>query len=144
MHEATFEEGLELILSKDSRYDRDGYLFIREALDHTQKAIIKDNQGNLRHVSGQELLGGIRDFALAQFGPMTITVLEEWGIHNCQDFGEIVFNMVEVGLLAKTEKDSRDDFQGGYGFDEAFRRPFLPKSKLEQPAPMQEPGKAPS
>jgi uncharacterized repeat protein (TIGR04138 family) len=142
MHEATFEEGLELILSKDSRFDRDAYLFIREALDHTQKAIIKDNKGNLRHVSGQELLGGIREFALAQFGPMTITVLEEWGIHNCQDFGEIVFNMVEVGLLAKTEKDSRDDFQGGYDFHEAFRKPFLPKSKLEQPVPVQAPGKA--
>ncbi len=133
MHEATFEEGLELILSKDQRYHRDGYLFVREALDHTQKAIIKENRGNLRHVSGQELLDGIRDYALAQFGPMTITVLDEWGIRTCQDFGEIVFNMVEVGLLAKTDKDSRDDFQGGYDFGEAFRKPYLPKSKLAEP-----------
>lgn len=132
MQEAAFEEKLELILKKDSRYHRDGYLFVREALDHTQNTIIKENRGSLRHVSGQELLDGIRNFALAQFGPMAITVLEEWGIHNCQDFGEIVFNMVEVGLLAKTEKDSRDDFQGGYDFHEAFQKPFLPKHKLHE------------
>jgi uncharacterized repeat protein (TIGR04138 family) len=129
MHEATFEEGLDLILAKDSRYHRDAYLFVREALDHTQKTIVKENRGELRHVSGQELLGGIRDFALQQFGPMAMTVLDEWGIKRCEDFGEIVFNMVEISLLAKTEKDSRDDFQGGYDFDDAFRKPFLPQSK---------------
>jgi uncharacterized repeat protein (TIGR04138 family) len=60
---------------------------------------------------------------------MTVTVFEEWGIHNCRDFGEIVFNMVDIGLLAKTEKDSRADFQDGYEFDEAFRAPFRPASK---------------
>jgi uncharacterized repeat protein (TIGR04138 family) len=135
MHEATFEEGLELILTRDPRYHRDGYLFVREALDYTQKAIIKENRGQLRHVSGQELLGGIRDYALNQFGPMTMTVLEEWGIHNCQDFGEIVFNMVEASLLAKTEKDSREDFQQGYDFNEAFRKPFLPKNQRDAQTP---------
>ncbi|MGN6643010.1 MAG: Minf_1886 family protein [Verrucomicrobiota bacterium] len=139
MHEATFEEGIELILIKDQRYDRDAYVFVREALDHTQKAIIKENRGQLRHVSGQELLGGIRDYALEQFGPMAITVLEEWGIRECADFGEIVFNMVEASVLAKTEEDSREDFQGGYNFEEAFRDPFLPaakrlKSKTVSPA----------
>ena len=56
---------------------------------------------------------------------MAITLLEEWGIHNCQDFGDIVFNMVDVGWLAKTEQDSRADFQGGYDFQEAFRKPLL-------------------
>lgn len=130
MQEATFEEGLEVILSKDQRYHRDAYHFVREALDHTQKVIIKENKGSLRHVSGQELLAGIRDYALAQFGPMAITVLEEWGVRNGQDFGEIVFNMVEVSLLAKTDQDSREDFQGGYDFEEAFRKPFLPQAKL--------------
>lgn len=129
MHEATFEEGLELILTRDTRYHRDAYLFVREALDYTQKTIIKENRGQLRHVSGQELLGGIRDYALSQFGPMAITVLEEWSIRACQDFGEIVFNMVEASLLAKTEKDSREDFQTGYDFHEAFRQPYLPLHK---------------
>jgi uncharacterized repeat protein (TIGR04138 family) len=141
MHEATFEEGLDLILAKDSRYHRDAYLFIREALDYTQKAIIRENRGQLRHVSGQELLGGIREFALEQFGPMTMTVLEEWGIRKCEDFGELVFNMVEVGLLAKTEKDSRADFQNSYNFFDAFRKPYLPKTEQakRQTAPAKTP-----
>ena len=131
MHEATFEEGLELILATDPRYRRDVYLFLRDALDFTQKMIVKENRGKMRHVSGQELLAGIREFALAQFGPMTMTVFEEWGVRNCQDFGEIVFNMVEVGLLAKTEKDSREDFKDAYDFEAAFRKPFLPQSKVK-------------
>jgi uncharacterized repeat protein (TIGR04138 family) len=130
MHEATFEEGLELVLARDQRYQRDAYHFLREALDFTQKCIVKENRGQLRHVTGQELLAGVRDYALAQFGPMAITVLEEWGVKRCEDFGEIVFNMVEIGMLAKTEKDSREDFQGGYEFPEAFRKPFLPKEKM--------------
>ena len=129
MHEASFDEPLELIRAKDPRYAREAYQFVREALDYTQKGIGRENRGRIRHISGQELLGGIRDLALAQFGPMAMTVLEEWGVHNCQDFGEIVFNMVDIGLLAKTEKDTRADFAGGYDFAEAFRRPFLPPSQ---------------
>lgn len=130
MHEASFEEALEKILAKDPRFHRDAYFFVREALDHTQKSIVKENKGQMRHVSGQELLAGIREFALAQFGPMTITVFEEWGVRRSQDFGDIVFNMVETGWLAKTDKDTRDDFQDGYDFIEAFRKPFLPTAKL--------------
>jgi uncharacterized repeat protein (TIGR04138 family) len=136
MHEASFEEGLELIVANDSRYTRDAYLFVREALDFTQKTAAREKRERL-HVTGQELLLGIRDFALAQFGPMAITVLEEWGIRRCEDFGEIVFNMVEAGLLAKTDTDSRSDFRGVYDFDEAFRKPFLPQSKLaKDPKPV--------
>ena len=137
MHEVSFEETVELIREKDPRYARDAYQFVREALDFTQKAIGKENRGRIRHVSGQELLAGIRDFALAQFGPMAMTVFEEWGIHHCLDFGDIVFNMVDIGLLAKTEKDSRADFEGGYEFYEAFRQPFLPSNRQAKgiPAP---------
>jgi len=134
MQEVSFDEALAEIQAKDPRYHRDAYLFVREALDHTQKAITKDTR-RVRHVTGQELLAGIRDFALAQFGPMTRTLLEEWGVHRCDDFGEIVFNMVEVGWLAKTDRDSRADFQNGYDFEEAFVRPFLPRSKQPVPAP---------
>ena len=83
--------------------------------------------------AGRNCSCGIRGFALAQFGPMAMTVFEEWGIHQCRDFGDIVFNMVENGLLAKTEKDNRADFDGGYDFYEAFRRPFLPSSQQTQP-----------
>jgi uncharacterized repeat protein (TIGR04138 family) len=130
MQEVNFDLGLEKILAKDSRYSRDAYGFIREALDFTQKHISRENRDAVRHISGQELLDGIRRFGLQQFGPMAVTVFEDWGITRCGDFGEIVFNMVEAGLLAKTEKDSREDFQNGYDFTEAFRKPFLPEGKL--------------
>ena len=64
---------------------------------------------------------------------MTLTVLEEWGIKCCEDFGEIVFNMVENKLLAKTEQDSREDFRNGYDFHDAFRKPFLPSRIASEP-----------
>ena len=131
MQEIDFDETVELILTRDSRFSREAYTFVREALDYTQKLIGKETRGQIRHVSGQELLDGIRQFALQQFGPMTVTVFEEWGVRNCRDFGEIVFNMVEIGLLAKTDKDTRDDFQNGYDFTDAFRKPFWPESKLK-------------
>ena len=62
---------------------------------------------------------------------MAMTVFEEWGIRSCQDFGEIVFNLVDHRVLARTEQDSRADFQNGYDFYEAFRKPFLPQSKIK-------------
>jgi uncharacterized repeat protein (TIGR04138 family) len=131
MQEVNFDAVLDVIVAKDQRYARDAYHFIRESLDFTQKLIGKENKGKVRHVTGRELLDGIRQHALAQFGPMTVTVLAEWGVRNCQDFGEMVFNMVESGLLAKTEKDSRDDFQDGYDFTEVFDKPFWPAGKLK-------------
>jgi len=134
MQEVNFDEAVDQILATDSRFHRDAYLFMREALDFTQKLVGRENLGKVRHVTGQELLSGLRQYALQQFGPMTTTVFEEWGICNCKDFGEIVFNMVEIGLLARTEKDSRDDFQDGYDFTEAFRKPFWPEYKLKAEA----------
>jgi uncharacterized repeat protein (TIGR04138 family) len=131
MQEVNFDEALDQILAADERFHRDAYVFMREALDFTQKLIGAKNQGKVRHVTGQELLDGLRQYALQQFGPMTVTVLEEWGIRNCKDFGDIVFNMVEIGLLAKTEKDTRDDFQNGYDFTGVFRKPFWPDAKLK-------------
>lgn len=129
MQELTFEATLALILAKDPRYQSEAYLFVKDALDYTQKLVAKPSRNEIRHVSGQELLEGIRAFALTQFGPMATTVFEEWGIRRCEDFGEIVFNMVEIGLLGKTEKDSRADFKDGYDFDTAFRKPFRPETK---------------
>lgn len=122
---------LELILARDSRYQRDAYLFVRDALDYTQKNLRRSSKGELRHVSGQELLTGIRHYALSQFGPMTITVFEEWGIRQCEDFGEIVFNMVDIGLLGKTAQDRREDFADGYDFATAFKHPFLPGNEAK-------------
>ena len=134
MQAASFEEAIEQIAAQDLRYNREAYFFLREALDHTHKITGKPPKKNaVRHVSGQELLNGVREYALQQFGPMTLTVLEEWGIKRCEDFGEIVFNMVENKLLAKTEQDSREDFRNGYDFHDAFRKPFLPSRIASEP-----------
>ena len=133
MQVTTFEEVLEKIIDRDPRYHRDAYHFLREALDFTQKKAGKVPKDEIRHVTGQTLLVGIREYALNEFGPMTLTVFEEWGVRTCEDFGEIVFNMVESGLLAKTEEDSRADFKNGYDFAEAFRQPFLPVKRQTTP-----------
>ncbi|MSU22042.1 MAG: hypothetical protein EXS30_11685 [Pedosphaera sp.] len=129
MQVINFDEVLEKVMSSDPRYHREAYLFVREGLDHAQKLSSKAHKNEIRHVTGQELLAGIRDYALTQYGPMTTTVLNEWGVRECEDFGEIVFNMVEHGLLSKTETDTRADFKGGYDFGEAFHKPFLPGKK---------------
>jgi uncharacterized repeat protein (TIGR04138 family) len=115
------EDLLQTILTHDPRYTTEAYAFVRAGLDYTVRRLDKP-----RHVSGRELLDGIREFALSEFGPMTKTVLNGWGIQRTEDLGEIVFNMVESGLLGKTEKDSRADFANGYDFDDAFRKPFQP------------------
>src|SRR5262245_2971826 len=129
MQPVSFEEVLEQILSRDTRFHRDAFLFVKDALDFTQKIVGKENKGGgIRHVSGQELLEGIREHALQQFGPMVMTVFEEWGIRSSRDFGEIVFLMVDHNLLAKTDTDSRTDFENGYDFHEVFRKPFIPKA----------------
>jgi len=106
---------IENIVVTDNRYKLEAYNFVMEALDFTRKQV-----GEPRHVRGQELLQGIREYALRQFGPMTRTVFEHWGVECTEDFGEIVFNMVNAGLMSKTPKDSKEDFKKGYDFSEAF------------------------
>jgi uncharacterized repeat protein (TIGR04138 family) len=77
-----------------------------------------------RHISGEELAHGVRDLALDQYGPMARTVLGHWGIHGTEDLGEIVFAMVECGVLVKQEEDRKEDFQGLFDFEEAFEREY--------------------
>ena len=115
------EELLKEILSRDPRYTLEAYAFVRGGLEFTVHQLKKP-----RHISGQELLEGIREFAIEEFGPMSKTVLNGWGIQRTEDVGEIVFNLVETGLLGKTDEDNRADFANGYDFDEAFRKPFKP------------------
>jgi uncharacterized repeat protein (TIGR04138 family) len=128
MPKLDFSAALDLVLSQDSRYARDGYHFLKEALDHTVKQRSKRREIS-RHVTGPQLLEGIRHYALKEFGPMVPTVFEYWGIARCEDFGEMVFNLIRVGVFGKTEHDTIDDFRGGYSFDEAFVAPFV----LEKP-----------
>jgi uncharacterized repeat protein (TIGR04138 family) len=138
MEPANFENTVDLIVARDPRYRREAYLFVREGLDYTQKLLVQSGQQGVRHVTGQELLSGIRAYALEVFGPMAMLVLQEWGVTRCEDFGEMVFNMIDCGLLAKTDADRREDFQGGYDFFEAFRRPFFPQTPKD-PARWPEP-----
>jgi uncharacterized repeat protein (TIGR04138 family) len=121
MNQSDPSEILQDILRRDPRYAAEAYGFVRDGLDFTVRRLKRP-----RHVSGGELLDGLRKFALHEFGPMAKTILAAWGITRTEDVGEIVFNMVESGLLGKTDEDSRDDFAGGYDFDRAFREPFLP------------------
>jgi len=124
MKNSNAEELLQSILAHDPRYTAGAYTFVRNGLDYTVRRLKKP-----RHVSGQELLDGIREFALNEFGPMTKTILNGWGIERTEDIGEIVFNMIETGLLGKTESDSRADFADGYDFNEAFCKPFQPAAR---------------
>jgi uncharacterized repeat protein (TIGR04138 family) len=136
MKKLNLTEAIEQIVQEDSRYDREAYHFVREGLDFTVRLLKKENfKGRDRHVSGQQLLEGVRQYALQQFGPMAKTVLDYWGVRSCEDFGEIVFNLVEKGVLGKTEQDSRADFKGGYDFDEAFVKPFQPPRQTLRPSP---------
>lgn len=140
MQPPDFDETLNKLLAEDSRFHREAYQFVREGIDYAQRKIGKANRTKVRHVTGQELLGALRDYGLEQFGPLTATVLDEWGVRKCEDFGTIVFNMVERGLLSKTEDDSIEDFKVGYDFEEAFRKPFLPRTS---DAPTSKPPKVP-
>jgi uncharacterized repeat protein (TIGR04138 family) len=126
MQKQDFPETVDKILKRDGRYDRDAYYFVREGLDYTIEMLKKKSRGVGRHVSGQELLDGLRRFALKEFGPMAKTVLTYWGVKKCEDFGEIVFHMVDKGILGKTEQDTPEDFKGGYDFEEAFVKPYQP------------------
>ncbi|MGV3774283.1 MAG: Minf_1886 family protein [Verrucomicrobiales bacterium] len=129
MQSIDFEDLVEKLVSKNPRYPAQAYHFLKEALVYSQKKLVDSKKESARHLTGQELLEGIRLYAIDQFGPMAFTVFEEWGIRRCEDFGEMVFLMVDNNLLRKTEKDSIDDFKGGYSFDEAFRTPFVPAHK---------------
>ena len=110
-----FYEKVQEIVAADLRYKADAYEFVMQALMFTQNK--SKRQG---HLSGRELLEGIRKYALDQFGPMTVTVFEYWGIKTTDDIGAVVFTMVDNGLMSKTEQDSPADFKDVYNFSEAF------------------------
>lgn len=106
-----------------SEYPIDAFAFVQEGLRHTVESLER-NSDHLdapnRHVSGRELCIGLRDFALGQYGLLARTVLEQWGIERTDDFGEIVFAMVDAGLMRANDDDTTDDFSGVYQFDQAF------------------------
>ena len=141
MQKIGFAEALDSIIAANPRYHRDGYVFLRDALDFTTKQQKKVKGVSVRHVTGPELLEGVRQYAIKEFGPMVMTVFDSWGIHSCEDIGNIVFNLIGAGVFGKTEQDSIEDFKNVYDFQEAFVKPFVPerrataKSRTQSPAP---------
>lgn len=117
---------LEDVVRRDSRFAYEAYEFVFAALAHSQRMLGKPAQdGELgpegsHHVSGPELLDGVRDLALREFGLMARTVFRMWGVNRTGDFGDIVFNLIEANLMSRTEHDSRADFADIYDLDEAL------------------------
>jgi len=124
------------LLKEDSRYAFDAYVFVFEALGYAQNVLgmgevaasepseAPRSESPERHVTGQQLCEAIRRFALEQYGYMAKDVLASWGVHSTSDFGEIVFNLIRIGQMRKTTQDSREDFDGVYDFETAFRQEF--------------------
>lgn len=132
MPELDVNEIITLIRKEDPRFDRLAYAFVRDGLEHAVKELKKSDAVRAkvsRHVTGRELSQGLRTYALEQFGPLTKTVLNSWGIHETIHFGDIVYNLIEYNVFSKTEEDRREDFADVYGFDEAFVAPFLPQAR---------------
>jgi uncharacterized repeat protein (TIGR04138 family) len=133
MQEPEFAEIVALIVKEDPRFDKKAYDFVRVGLDQTVKEIRKKDptrgEKGGRHVSGNELLEGLRMYALDQYGPLSKTVLNAWGVKKTRDFGDIVFNLIEYNVFSKTDNDKPEDFDTGFGFDDAFVKPFLPKKR---------------
>ncbi len=95
-----------IILSgRDDRYRRDAYGFILSTLDfHHSKT------SDVGHIPASELVNSVAELAVMKYGPMAVSVLEHWGIKTTTDVGTIVYNLIDVGILAKDDDDSMDDF----------------------------------
>ncbi len=111
-------------IREQAPYPPAAYDFVREGLAHTVNMV---HTGNLaaadddsRHVSGQQLCLGLRDYAIKQYGMLAKTVLNRWGVTRTDDFGNIVFAMIDAGLMRKTDDDHVEDFRAVFDFDEAF------------------------
>src|SRR5205085_12238335 len=122
-----FHPGLAEIVRRDPRYTYEAYEFMFAALAHTQQRLgrtpvepVEGEPPPQHHVSGPELVAGIRELALREFGLMARTVFKLWGIQRTDDFGEIVFNLVESSLMSKTDEDCRADFHDIYDFEHAL------------------------
>lgn len=121
------------IREKAGPYPPQAYEFIREGLAHTvslvhgEKAAREMSEDENRHVSGQQLCFGLKDFAIKQYGMLARTVLARWGVQATDDFGRMVFAMIDAGLMRKTDEDNFDDFMGVFEFEEAFAELAKPR-----------------
>ncbi len=125
-HPISFEEAVEQAITRDPRYQPEAYAFVRDALHLAARKFRGDSED--QHVSGQELLEGVREHALQEFGPMAGFLLKEWGLRRGEDIGCIVYNLIECEYFGRNDGDRIEDFAGGYDFEEAFTQPFLPRN----------------
>ncbi|MDZ4405498.1 Minf_1886 family protein [Prosthecobacter sp.] len=127
MTSISFGEAVRRSIHQDPRYHPAAYELVRDAL-HIAAKKFRDENADDQHVSGQELLAGFRDHVLAEYGPMSAILLNQWGLQRGEDVGNIVYNLITVGYFGKNDGDSLEDFAGGYDFATAFSEPFLPSS----------------
>jgi uncharacterized repeat protein (TIGR04138 family) len=125
MQTTGFQEAVEAVSRDDKRYHPEAYAFLRDSLEATLKRRKKATKEVGGHVAAAELLDGFRIHALAEFGPMAMTVLDYWGVRCSEDVGHMVFNLVQAGVFGKTDEDSLESFvAGGFDFRAAFVAPF--------------------
>jgi uncharacterized repeat protein (TIGR04138 family) len=127
------------LLRRDKRYHVDAYVFVFDALRYAHEQLgmgrspgsmddtVVDNLSDEeRHITGQQLCEAIRLYAVKQYGGLAKSVLNHWGINSTGDFGEIVFNLISIGQMRKTDNDRREDFDDIFSFEGAFRDTFGP------------------
>lgn len=127
MNSISFGEAVRRSYQKDPRYQPAAYELVRDAL-HVATRKFRDEDADDQHVSGQELLEGFREHVLGEYGPLSMLILDQWGIHRGEDVGNIVYNLINEGYFGRNDGDSLEDFAGGYEFEPAFTLPFLPSS----------------
>lgn len=119
------------ILAQAGAYPIEAFLFVQEGLRHTVELAALQGEsgirtgalgsGESRHITGQQLCLGLRDFAILRYGMLAPAVLRHWNIMRTEDFGRIVYAMIDAGLMSKTPDDTIEDFAAVYDFAEAFR-----------------------
>jgi uncharacterized repeat protein (TIGR04138 family) len=114
-----------MLAQKDGRFSPEAFQFLFESLPHAARLAGKEEaQGTDRHVTGQELLAGMRDYATQLFGPLAAQVWRSWGIHETLDWGRVVFLLVENRHLSRQESDTIEDFRAGFDFEQIFVRDY--------------------
>lgn len=122
------KEKIVQLLAADPRFGWEAYLFIEEAVQHTQATLgrqLKEGQdepGEDHHLSARELCNGIRDLAMERYGPLAGAVVKQLGIRETKDVGDLVWNMVEHELLIKSDSDQKEDFRDLFDLREEFSK----------------------
>jgi uncharacterized repeat protein (TIGR04138 family) len=121
-NEPARQKSLQQVARDAGLYPAEAYEFVQRGLSFTVQKVHgrRDESDASRHVSGQQLCHGLRDFALTQWGMLARTVLRRWGIHSTVDFGQIVFSLIDAGQMQRTDDDTIEDFRNVFDFRTAF------------------------